>query len=59
MEWPALSVLVWLAHDQSSVSSRITLTFLYQLAQEKRPLQQVALLRAIAAMGKHEVVVKS
>lgn len=53
--WPALSVLVWLVNDQPEVSGRVTLTLLYQLAQEKRPVQQLSLLRAIAVMGKHEV----
>ncbi|XP_026290948.1 focadhesin isoform X2 [Frankliniella occidentalis] len=54
VEWPALSSLVWLANNQASVSGRITLTLLYQLAQEKRPLQQLALFRAISVMGKYE-----
>ncbi|XP_034247054.1 focadhesin isoform X2 [Thrips palmi] len=52
--WAPLSVLVWLVKDEPEVSGRVTLALLYQLAQEKRPLHQVALLRAIAAMGKHE-----
>lgn len=52
----AVSVLLWLADNQPEVSGRVTLTFLYQLAQAKRPLQQLALLRAIAVMGKHEVL---
>lgn len=54
IDWPALSVLVWLVNQKPDVSGRVTLTLLYQLAQEKRPHQQLALLRAIAVMGKNE-----
>lgn len=57
MNWSTLSVLVWLVNDRPEVSGRVTLTLLYQLAQEKRPLHQVALLRAITNMGKHEVTI--
>ncbi|KAK3910971.1 Focadhesin [Frankliniella fusca] len=54
VQWPALSVLVWIANTQPAASGRITLTLLYQLAQEKRPVQQLALFRAISVMGKYE-----
>lgn len=54
INWPTLSVLDWLVNNGPEASGRVTLTLLYQLAQEKRPLHQVALLRAIATMGKHE-----
>lgn len=52
----AVSVLLWLADNQPEVSGRVTLTLLYQLAQETGSLQQLTLLRAIAVLGKHEVL---